>query len=328
MNPAYSVILFTVLSGVGYGLLAVLGLLCLFSLNAASVLMNISVLLISLILITAGLISSTSHLGRPERAWRALSQWRTSWLSREGVLAVLTYVPALLLALIWGIEFVPENSVLWAELWAELWKDEIQTYISVIGGVAGLFAISTVFCTGQIYASLRTIPAWHYSLTTPIYCVLSITSGLLLWIFLSALFGYDVNQIIMVITIGMLEASLILKWVYWRYVDSAEFGVTKADAIGFETQTQVQNLEPSNQTQNYLMREMGYHIARKHALKLRRYAALAGFIMPALLLLLVFVNPSYALVFSFAAIISYLLGLLIERWLFFAEAKHIVTLYY
>ena len=324
MNPAYSVILFTVLSGVGYGLLAVLGLLCLFSLNAASVLMNISVLLISLILITAGLVSSTSHLGRPERAWRALSQWRTSWLSREGVLAVLTYVPALLLGLIWGIEFVPEYSVLWAELWI----DEIHNYISVIGGVAGLFACSTVFCTGQIYASLRTIPAWNYFLTTPIYCVLSITSGLLLWIFLSALFGYDVNQIIMVITIGMLEASLILKWVYWRYVDSAEFGVTKADAIGFETQTQVQNLEPANQTQNYLMREMGYYVARKHALKLRRYAALAGFIMPALFLLLVFVNPNYTLVFSLGAIISLLFGVMIERWLFFAEAKHIVTLYY
>ena len=324
MNPAYSVILFTVLSGVGYGLLAVLGLLCLFSLNVVSALMNISVLLISLMLITAGLVSSTSHLGRPERAWRALSQWRTSWLSREGVLAVLTYVPALLLALVWGIEFVPENSV----LWAELWTDEIQNYISVIGGVAGLFAISTVFCTGQIYASLRTIPAWHYFLTTPIYCVLSITSGLLLWILLSSLFGYDINQIIMLITIGMLEASLILKWVYWRYVDSAEFGVTKANATGFETQTQVQNLEPANQTKNYLMREMGYHVARKHALKLRRYAALAGFIMPALFLLLVFVNPSYALVFSFGAIISLLFGLMIERWLFFAEAKHIVTLYY
>lgn len=324
MNPAYSVILFTVLSGVGYGLLAVLGLLCLFSLNAASVLMNISVLLISLILITAGLVSSTSHLGRPERAWRALSQWRTSWLSREGVLAVLTYVPALLLGLIWGIEFVPEYSVLWAELWI----DEIHNYISVIGGVAGLFACSTVFCTGQIYASLRTIPAWNYFLTTPIYCVLSITSGLLLWIFWSALFGYEINQIIMVITIGMLEASLILKWVYWRYVDSAEFGVTKADAIGFETQTQVQNLEPANQTQNYLMREMGYHVARKHALKLRRYAALAGFIMPALFLLLVFVNPNYTLVFSLGAIISLLFGVMIERWLFFAEAKHIVTLYY
>ncbi len=324
MNPAYSVILFTVLSGVGYGLLAVLGLSCLFSLNAVSALMNISVLLISLILITAGLVSSTSHLGRPERAWRALSQWRTSWLSREGVLAVLTYVPALLLVLIWGIEFVPEISV----LWAELFKDEIQNYISVIGGVAGLFAIATVFCTGQIYASLRTIPAWHYSLTTPIYCVLSITSGLLLWILLCALFGYDINQIITLITICMLEASLILKWVYWRYVDSTEFGVTKADAIGFETQTQVLNLEPANQTKNYLMREMGYHVARKHALKLRRYAAFAGFIMPALFLLLVFVNPGYALVFSFGAIISLLFGLMVERWLFFAEAKHIVTLYY
>ena len=324
MNPAYSVILFTVFSGVGYGLLAVLGLLCLFSLNVASALINISILVISLILITAGLVSSTSHLGRPERAWRALSQWRTSWLSREGVLAVLTYVPALLLILIWIIDFMPKNSMFWSE-W---WKDEIQNYILVIGGVAGLLAISTVFCTGQIYASLRTIPAWHYPLTTPIYCTLSITSGLLLWIFLNELFGHDINQIMMLITIGMLEASLILKWVYWRYVDSSEFSVTKADAIGFETQTTVQNLEPANQTQNYLMREMGYHVARKHALKLRRYTALAGFIMPALFLLLIFVYPSYALFFSIGAIISLISGLMIERWLFFAEAKHIVTLYY
>ena len=324
MNPAYSVILFTVFSGVGYGLLAVLGLLCLFSLNAASALMNISILVISLILITAGLVSSTSHLGRPERAWRALSQWRTSWLSREGALAVLTYVPALLLTLIWIIDFMPKNSIFWSE-W---WKDEIQNYILVIGGVAGLLAISTVFCTGQIYASLRTIPAWHYPLTTPIYCTLSITSGLLLWIFLNELFGYDINKIMMLITIGMLEASLILKWVYWRYVDSSEFSVTKADAIGFETQTKVQNLEPANQTHIYLMREMGYHVARKHALKLRRYAALAGFIMPALFLLLIFVYPSYAIFFSISAIISLIFGLMIERWLFFAEAKHIVTLYY
>ena len=324
MNPAYSVILFTVFSGVGYGLLAVLGLSCLFRLNSASALMNISILVISLILITAGLVSSTSHLGRPERAWRALSQWRTSWLSREGVLAVLTYVPALLLTLIWVIDFMPKNLT----SWAELWKDEIQNYIMVIGGVTSLFAISTVFCTGQIYASLRTIPAWHYPLTTPIYCTLSITSGLLLWIFLNELFGYNINQIMMLITIGMLEASLILKWVYWRYVDSSEFSVTKADAIGFETQTKVQNFEPANQTHNYLMREMGYHVARKHALKLRRYAASAGFIMPALFLLLIFVYPSYAVFFSFGAVISLLFGLMIERWLFFAEANHIVMLYY
>ena len=56
-------------------------------------------MIIALVLITAGLLSSTAHLGRPERAWRAFSQWRTSWLSREGVAAVFTYVPAGLFAL-------------------------------------------------------------------------------------------------------------------------------------------------------------------------------------------------------------------------------------
>ncbi|MDC0462501.1 dimethyl sulfoxide reductase anchor subunit, partial [Alphaproteobacteria bacterium] len=92
MNPAYSVILFTVLSGAGYGLLAILGFSAVVGLVMISPAVNLTMLVVALVLITAGLISSTSHLGRPERAWRALSQWRTSWLSREGVFAVITYV--------------------------------------------------------------------------------------------------------------------------------------------------------------------------------------------------------------------------------------------
>src|SRR3546814_16561641 len=54
--------------------------------------------LLALALASAGLLASFWHLGKPLRAWRAFSQWRTSWLSREGVAAVLTYVPALLFA--------------------------------------------------------------------------------------------------------------------------------------------------------------------------------------------------------------------------------------
>ena len=98
MHPAYSVILFTTASGAGSGCSpgwrcsacwmpcrriagwAVAGLGCAF------------------VLVTGGLVASTAHLGRPERAWRAFSQWRTSWLSREGVMAVATYVPAGVLA--------------------------------------------------------------------------------------------------------------------------------------------------------------------------------------------------------------------------------------
>ena len=98
MHPAFSVIIFTVASGAGYGLLFVLALLIACGLLTPSFWTGFVCFGISLALITAGLLSSFLHLGRPERAWRAFSQWRSSWLSREGVLAVITYVPAGLLA--------------------------------------------------------------------------------------------------------------------------------------------------------------------------------------------------------------------------------------
>ena len=86
MRPAWSIIFFTTMSGLGLGLAGwvVIGLLPLMSREAV-----IGVGVITLALIGAGLVSSTFHLGHPERAWRALSQWRSSWLSREGVLAVV-----------------------------------------------------------------------------------------------------------------------------------------------------------------------------------------------------------------------------------------------
>ena len=101
MHPAYSVIVFTTASGAGLGLLAWLALLGLLDLVATERWLGFTGLALAFVLITGGLLSSTSHLGRPERAWRAFSQWRTSWLSREGVAAVATYVPAGVLGIGW-----------------------------------------------------------------------------------------------------------------------------------------------------------------------------------------------------------------------------------
>ena len=89
MHPALSIILFTTLSGLGYGLAFVLGLGVLDPHAISTRLAHP----LALALIAGGLLSSTLHLGNPQRAWRALSQWRTSWLSREGVLAIVTFVP-------------------------------------------------------------------------------------------------------------------------------------------------------------------------------------------------------------------------------------------
>ncbi len=94
MHPASSIIVFTTFSGLGYGLAAMLGLGLLDPAAAATKFAH----LLALALIGAGLMSSTLHLGNPQRAWRALSQWRSSWLSREGVMAIVTFVPLLVSA--------------------------------------------------------------------------------------------------------------------------------------------------------------------------------------------------------------------------------------
>src|SRR3569833_1246085 len=107
MHPALSVIVFTTASGAGYGLLVWNGLLSAFSGTPGDRLVALIVLPLALVLETVGLLSSAFHLGRPERAWRACSQWRTSWRSREGICSFVTYGPAGLLLLLLMVSPAP-----------------------------------------------------------------------------------------------------------------------------------------------------------------------------------------------------------------------------
>ena len=106
MHPAFSVLIFTVTSGAGYGLMS---LLILGHLTGSAQLQDSSMVLsagfLALALVTGGLLSSTLHLSNPKNAWRAFSRFKTSWLSREAVFAVLFY-PFSLIYLIssWGAE--------------------------------------------------------------------------------------------------------------------------------------------------------------------------------------------------------------------------------
>jgi DMSO reductase anchor subunit len=171
MNPAYSVILFTTASGAGYGLLGLLGLVGYNHGQASSLGFGLTSMVIALGLITVGLLSSTLHLGHPERAWRAFSQWRTSWLSREGVAAVLTYIPAFAFGLIWsGLVEAPQ-------------------WIAPLGLVTAVLCAVTVLCTGQIYASLKTIRAWAQPLTTPVYLAFALATGATLLAAIATVFG-------------------------------------------------------------------------------------------------------------------------------------------
>src|SRR5512134_4092721 len=162
MHPALSVILFTVASGAGFGMLAWLGLSAAIGPATAPAAAVIAEFALAMALTVLGLLSSTFHLGRPERAWRAFSQWRSSWLSREGVAAVATYVPAGLLAMGW------------------VFAETADGFFALMALLTVVCALATLYTTGMIYASLPTIRQWHQPLTAPIYVVLGLASGAVL----------------------------------------------------------------------------------------------------------------------------------------------------
>ncbi len=311
MHPAYSVILFTTASGAGYGLLTWLALwLAADSISHDRTLAIIGMGL-SLGLVTIGLLSSTFHLGRPERAWRAFSQWRTSWLSREGVMAVATYVPAVLLAALWIF-----------------WRAEPMWLTKILAALTVAFALATVWCTGMIYQSLPTIPHWHQPIVAPMYIALSLASGGVLLSLLLLVFGHPASMAL-TLTIVLLMIALGTKLLYWYTRPRNVPGLTAGEATGLGKFGRVRMTEQPHSRDNFVMREMGYRVARKHAATLKTWAMILGFIAPALLLALaLWMGSVLAVAFAIAATLSAAFGLVTERWLFFAEAKHVSTLFY
>ena len=310
MHPAYSIILFTTASGAGYGLLALLCLGGALGLLPAERWLGLTGFVIAFALVTGGLLSSTFHLGHPERAWRAVSQWRSSWLSREGVLALATYLPTGLFALGWVVFETADGA------WA------------LAGLLGALAAAVTVYCTAMIYASLTTIRQWHDPWVAPAYLVLALASGALLLALLTALFG-GAQPLLLSLACFALALGAVVKAGYWRSIDRAPRDLTPAQAIGLAAFGKVRQFDPPHTQANYVMREMGFQVARKHALKLRRIALIAGFLLPFVLVLLALAAGGWlAALALLLAVLSGALGLAVERWLFFAEAQHVVTLYY
>ncbi len=310
MRPAYSIILFTTLSGLGYGLLALFGLSAAAGMVPPERGLGLAGLGIALGLIVAGLLSSTFHLGHPERAWRALSQWRSSWLSREGVLALATFAPAGAFAFGWL--YVGSVSGPWA-----------------IGGVlAALGAGLTVYCTAMIYASIRAVPRWHNKWVPLNYLSLALMTGALWYAALLAMFGVE-RPAAGVLAAGSVALAWALKTAYWRAIDLEPPASSAATATGLGDFGTVRLLDPPNTEESYLQHEMGFRVARKHAGKLRRIAVACAFVLPlALSLAALAAAGVLAAILAAAAAVLALLGTLVERWLFFAEAKHAVGLYY
>jgi sulfite dehydrogenase (quinone) subunit SoeC len=310
MHPALSIIFFTTASGAGFALLMLLGLGAPLGLLPAPAGFGFAGLAIALLLAGGGLASSAFHLGRPERAWRAFSQWRSSWLSREGVFSVLTFIPAAIFGIGW---------VFFGTVWG---------LVGLCGILAATLAAATIYCTGMIYASLRPIHQWHNPWVVPNYFALGLMSGLLLIDFLVRLWEPRPTGV----TLLTLIVVLLAWWSkerYWRSIDTTSAPSTVASATLLGSRGKVRMLEPPHTEENYLLKEMGFRIARRHRSRLRRIARLAGFALPGLLSLIALLfGDAIGAIAAGLGVGSAALGLIAERWLFFAEAKHTVTLYY
>jgi sulfite dehydrogenase (quinone) subunit SoeC len=310
MHPAKSVIFFTTSSGAGYGLIVIAAVLDCLGMVPPDATATIALIGCAVVLIVAGLLSSTFHLGHPERAWRALSQWRSSWLSREGVAAVATFVPIGAYALL------------------RLVGDPASMVTLGAGLAAALGSLATVYCTAMIYASLRPVHAWATAWTPVAYVALALMTGAVLFNAIAGVLGFS-EPVAAMIAMVLIVAGLGAKAGYWMRMDRRAAVSTPETATGLAALGKVRLLEAPHSEANYLMKEMGFRIARKHAGKLRIVAVCLGFVIPCLSVAGALVpGAAGGIAVGLAAFIVMIPGILTERWLFFAEAKHAVGLYY
>ncbi len=288
MHPAPSVIIFTSLSGLGFGFLTWLGLGIpdLYGWQA------FAAFFVAYALAVGGLLSSVFHLANPKNVIYSFSQWQTSWLSREGIVSVLALLTFAVFAI--GRIFYSIN-------------------LPVFGVIGSVLALITVFCTSMIYTQLKTIPRWNMPLTPVLYLLYALAGGALLSMQVRV-----AGVLILVLTALQIAA--------WMMGDGrlAGSGTTRGTATGLAPIGEVRLFESGHTARNYILDEMVHQIGRKHVQKLRMISTLFLGILPVALLFAAPAGP----VITGIALISHLIGVVTSRWLFFAEAEHVVGLYY
>lgn len=317
MHPAPSLIFFTVASGAGFGMLALLGGLGVLGGLPASPSFALAALGLALALASAGLLASFFHLGHPERAWRAFSQWRSSWLSREGVVAVAAYVPALLFAFAW-LDPLGDGGADAALA--------ILLHLSALALAA--LALATLCCTAMIYATLKPVRQWCDGLVPPVFLALGLATGAA-WLYAVSMLTGTPAWILLAASVVAIALAGDLKRRYWKRIDAAQGESSAESATGLGGLGAVRLLDPPHTGENYLLKEMGYRVARKHAARLRRLAGVLFLAVPLPALLLSTLSAGWpGAMLALLAAVSASTGTVIERWLFFAQATHTVTLYY
>ena len=286
MYPARSLIAFSTLSGLGFGLLVWLGI------DPAPPTGWVALVFFALAhgLCLAGLAASALLLRRRDRALKAFSQWRSSWLSREAWAAVA----ALLAGGGHGLALMLDQPLL------------------PLGWLSAALALAAVTCTAMIYAQLKAVPRWHHWSTPALFLLTALAGGALLS-------GHVTAALILLPALGALQI--------WTWYDGdtrfARSGSTPATATGLAGRGSVRPLFPAQTGSTYVLDEMVFVVARRHLKKLRVLGLAFMVVLPVPLLLLPMPH-----LFGAVALVSHVAGVVLSRWVFFAEAEHVVGLYH
>jgi DMSO reductase anchor subunit len=253
---------------------------------------------LAVLMFVAGLVSSTLHLANRRNAWRALARWRTSWLSREGVFALAMFPSGALT--VWGIA-------------------QGSSAIELIGGSLAIgLALATLYSTAMIYACLKTVPrwrSWHVRIGYPLF---ALASGGVLWLASAQAASVPPEAARWVVGL-LLLASAGLKYAYWKqFAGSSGNLPERGEALRLNGRVRL--LDAGHTGPTFLTHEFGYEIDAQRARSLKWFSLLIGFILP---LILVLATPGVIVIAPLACLI----GLLVERWLFFAEAQHVVRVF-
>ncbi len=321
MQPAFSVIFLTTLIGMGQGLfLALYTGQVYFVLNVVDKASTVTFYSIgsavSLGLLMLGLVASVFHLGRPERAWRSAAMWRTSWLSREVIVLPtvmgLIFLYGLVHYMGWNLTVMTIGAV-------------VIDLSLIIGLVTTLAVFSLYIATGMIYACLKFLQEWHSPLTVINYILLGAVSGFTMATLIAAYkqpelipFFAGWSIVLLVLAFIFRGASLIRnKRLRPKSTIQTAIGIRhnqiKQKAMGF--------MGGSMNTRDF------FH--GKTALFFRSVKSvfmILVFAIPLVMLIIALIKPS-VMILAIATASMYL-GLVAERWYFFAEGNHPQNIYY
>ena len=313
MHPSFSLILFTSMAGMAQGAIVSLAVLNSGSEQLPSELLNVYLFPLILALLFGGLLASTFHLGRPERAWRAIMMWRTSWLSRE-VLILPAFIALTALAYYFS------------------WQASVPNWLWLLLSIA---ALALWVCTAMIYQCIRFIQEWAHPATMVNFIALGMSSGWFLLMVLLTLWSIlHPNQAVVTssniagvagFTGFLILLSLSLKLWIWKRNRGLKPKSNLQSATGIKTgfvrQISMGMMGGSFNTREFFHQQSSFFVAN-----VRKIAFFGTYLLPVLLLTIVVSNGTLSVLVL--AFVVHCIGLMAERWLFFAEANHPQNLYY